>query len=632
MYEATVKLIERILGMSRRGKALFVLIFEVSNCFVATFLAYFIKYESISAVLNSSHILGGLWVVLLVSPLVLVPLILLSGTHQTITRFQVTKGNTRRAVYFTIYLVLSSTLFGIGFFENVPRSIGLIQSLILIVTSSVARSLFGQLTVLVKKSKNSSSDSSSIAIWGAGPSIPAIVNALTAHTAHSICAIFDDDRSYLHGKIGMHRVIGTNEFLRDFPPSSVNYILVSSDGRSGSRLGLIRRFRELGYEIRNVPDLLEFAVSNTTKSGERLLEDTELLMREAVAVEIPNISIDVSNNVFAITGAGGTIGKGITKKLLTLSPKKLILIDISEFALYRLSQELQDIGFGRGIDLEYVLGDVRDESLLSELCARNKIDTIYHVAAYKHVPIVEENIISGVLNNIFGTLKVANTFGKNGVTRFVLVSSDKAVRPTNIMGASKRVSELLVQSIAELYPDTCFSIVRFGNVLNSSGSVVPLFQKQILSGGPVTVTHPEVTRYFMTIEEACDLVIHASYLSDGGEVYILDMGVQIKIDDLAKRMIELHGRTVATETSGAGGIEIVYTGLRPGEKLYEELLVDGKQRPTAHPKIFVGEERFFPWKTINKELEVLKQLVARRDTEQVREYVMNLAFNRLNCE
>jgi len=321
--------------------------------------------------------------------------------------------------------------------------------------------------------------------------------------------------------------------------------------------------------------------------------------------------------VVMVTGAGGSIGSELCRQILTVHPSKLLLIEHSEFALYGIHQELEEKLSGRKIGLVPLLASVQDDERMREIMSTWHPDTVYHAAAYKHVPLVEHNPVEGVKNNVIGTMCAALAAAENCVSDFVLISTDKAVRPTNVMGASKRLAEMVLQAIAANYPGIKFSMVRFGNVLGSSGSVVPKFRQQIRDGGPITLTDPEISRYFMTIAEAAQLVIQAGALAKGGDVFVLDMGQPVKIMDLARRIIELSGLTVRDEQNPDGDIEIEITGLRPGEKLYEELILGDDPQPTQHAKIRRAQDAFIGWNELEIDLDTLKIALDHGDVEEI---------------
>jgi FlaA1/EpsC-like NDP-sugar epimerase len=328
--------------------------------------------------------------------------------------------------------------------------------------------------------------------------------------------------------------------------------------------------------------------------------------------------MNVSGKIVMVTGAGGSIGSELCRQILALNPSKLLLIEHSEFALYRIHQELEEKLSGRDIVLVPLLASVQDNERMREIMSAWHPNTVYHAAAYKHVPIVEHNPAEGIKNNVLGTLRTAQAAAEEGVADFVLISTDKAVRPTNMMGASKRLAEMVLQAIAQINSRTKFSIVRFGNVLGSSGSVVPKFRQQIRDGGPITLTHLDITRYFMTIPEASQLVIQAGAMAKGGDVFVLDMGQSVKIIDLARRMIELSGLTFRDEENPNGDIAIEITGLRPGEKLYEELLIGDNPKTTSHARIMKAHEEFTPWAELESKLDALEMALNVNDVGVIR--------------
>jgi FlaA1/EpsC-like NDP-sugar epimerase len=334
----------------------------------------------------------------------------------------------------------------------------------------------------------------------------------------------------------------------------------------------------------------------------------------------------ITGRTVLVTGAGGSIGSELCRQIAENRPARLLLVEHSEYNLYKIHHELADLARSEGgtSDLVPLLASVTDRVRLEQIFAHFPIDTVFHAAAYKHVPLVEQNVVEGIRNNVFGTMTTAQVAARNKVPDFVLISTDKAVRPTNIMGASKRCAEMIIQALHEIKPDTRFSMVRFGNVLGSSGSVVPLFRKQVAAGGPLTLTHAEITRYFMTIPEAAQLVLHAGAMAVGGDVFVLEMGEPVKIIDLARSIIELSGRTVRDESQPDGDIEIRVEGLRPGEKLHEELLIGGETIPTAHPRIMRSHERHLLWTELEPLLSELLLSLRANDAERTREMLRHI--------
>ncbi len=386
--------------------------------------------------------------------------------------------------------------------------------------------------------------------------------------------------------------------------------------RAAARIGL--------RVVRTLSGLSDVPIGKMNLSNVRDLDINNLLGREPVMPNHLLLSKNNINKVVLVTGAGGSIGSELCRQILAVGPEKLLLVELSEFALYAIHQELEERCAGKKTILLPLLASAQDEDRMREIMSTWRPDTVYHAAAYKHVPLVEHNPTEGIRNNVMGTLRTAQAAAENGVTDFVLISTDKAVRPTSIMGASKRLAEMVLQALAATKPGTKFSMVRFGNVLGSSGSVVPKFLQQIRDGGPITLTHPEITRYFMTLSESAQLVIQAGAMAKGGEVFVLNMGESVKIMDLARRMIELSGLTVRDEHYSKGDIEIEITGLRPGEKLYEELLIGDNPDLTSHPRIMKAHEDFMSWADLKPKLRTLELALSINDVSILRTVIAQL--------
>jgi FlaA1/EpsC-like NDP-sugar epimerase len=395
----------------------------------------------------------------------------------------------------------------------------------------------------------------------------------------------------------------------------------------------LQLLRGYNVTVRTLPSYSDLAEGRVTVNDIRELSISDVLGRDTVAPDPALMRRDIAGKTVLVTGAGGSIGSELCRQIFEQAPKKLVLFDHSEYALYAILHELQQksANISTDIDIYAILGSVTDKRRVEQLLQNMSPDTVFHAAAYKHVPLVEENMFEGIKNNLFGTLTLSQAAIDAGVKKFVLISTDKAVRPTNIMGASKRLAELVLQASSTAQTKTIFAMVRFGNVLDSSGSVVPLFREQIKAGGPVTVTHTDVTRYFMTISEAAELVIQAGAMTtaqpkfgQAAPVYLLDMGEPIKIYDLARHIIEFSGLTIYDAATGDGDIEIQITGLRPGEKLYEELLIGDAASASSHPKIKLADEAFLPWSALDKNLKTMADCIDLQQTEKILEIISEL--------
>jgi len=461
-------------------------------------------------------------------------------------------------------------------------------------------------------------DAKPIVIYGAGKTGNELYQTLLADQNIKIVGFFDESKHLKNLQINNIPILGEERDLVElkslYPNLEVLLALPNIDIKT--RRKIISFLQKIKVSVRSVPSLHELISDQKKMSDIQDLSIDDLLPRARL---VKGGIKDAHEKTYLITGAGGSIGSEIVRQLLESNPKKLILLEMSEYSLFNIERECLAISDIKELNTEIVpvLGDIRDFKYLKNLFCNHKIDSIYHAAAYKHVPLVEskENISKAAENNILGTYFLAIVAKEFNASTFIMVSTDKAVRPTNVMGATKRFAEIIIQSLNETQSNTKFSMVRFGNVINSSGSVIPLFLDQISKGGPVTVTHRDVKRYFMTIPEASNLVLQAAEMSTGGEVFILDMGDQIKIYDLAEKLIHLSGRNISSD--GGEGIEITEVGLRPGEKMYEELLISGDQLPTSNPKIFKSMESFPSYKSIEPSLENLKTAIMVNDYKKI---------------
>jgi FlaA1/EpsC-like NDP-sugar epimerase len=452
-----------------------------------------------------------------------------------------------------------------------------------------------------------------VIIYGAGESGRQIAQVMLGSSEYRPVAFIDDSRELQGALINGLPVRPASDLplLADRFDAKTVVLAMPSVPRSRRR-EILRAIAPAGLAIRSLPDLRDIVAGKVSETDLRSIDIADVLGRDMVPPDARLLASNLTGKAVMVTGAGGSIGSELCRQILSNRPRRLVLFELSEVALYDIESELRAFIRERQAQTELIalLGDVRETARLEQALRLYEVQTVYHAAAYKHVPIVEENVTQGVQNNVFGTWSAAEAAVRAGVEVFVLISTDKAVNPTNVMGATKRLAELVLQGLQEQHRDIIFSMVRFGNVLGSSGSVVPRFEEQIRKGGPVTVTHPDIVRYFMTIPEAAQLVIQAGAMAKGGEVFVLDMGAPVRIADLARRMIELSGHRVRESGASEEGIEIVYTGLRPAEKLFEELLIGGNVSGTDHPMIMRAMEHLIPWTQLEPQLQKLRTCAA----------------------
>jgi FlaA1/EpsC-like NDP-sugar epimerase len=483
----------------------------------------------------------------------------------------------------------------------------------------------GRLTVQwFLQSRNAAGDR--VVIYGAGEAGAHLVSALQGR-GDFVAVAFIDDNVALHGAVihglDVRPPQSLPGLIDEFGVTRVLLALPSISRRR--RLEIINQLEGLPVHVQTMPSTADLAAGNARVDDIREVDITDLLGRDAVPPIPKLLDASIRGKAVMVTGAGGSIGSELCLQIARLGPKRLVLLDLSEAALYKIDQSLQELAQRNALNVEVIalIGSAHHRARVREVLETYAVETVYHAAAYKHVPLVEHNMIEGIYNNVFGTLHAAEAAIAAGVKSFVLVSTDKAVLPTNVMGATKRFAELVLQGLNQRGSSTTFSMVRFGNVLASSGSVVPLFREQIRSGGPVTVTHPEIYRYFMTIPEAAALVLQAGSMGTGGDVFVLDMGSPVRIRDLAEKMIHLMGLTVRDEKHPDGDIEVHYTGLRPAEKLYEELLIGNNFSGTEHPGIMRAEEDFLPWNELEPLLNQLAAACERLDCTKAREVLLS---------
>lgn len=590
-----------------------VLAVDASLCVFTVWFAFYLRLGEFVA------LSGPALIATISSITIALPIFIISGLYRAIFRYSgwpaLMTVNKAAAVYGLIFAALFTA---IGF-NGVPRTVGLIQPILLVFavggSRAVARYWLGGLYQNELKLANLPR----VLIYGAGSAGRQLAAAMANSYEMRVVGFLDDD-DRLHG----HVLNGQPIFSPHDLPALVESLKVSDvllalpSMNRKRRIEILEQIRNAHVLVRTLPSVTELAQGKVTISDLRDLDIDDLLGRESVTPNHILLGKNIVGKSVMVSGAGGSIGSELCRQIINLNPSHLLLIEQSEFALYEIHQELHAKLENSSTKLVPLLASVRDEERMHEIMSTWQPDTVYHAAAYKHVPLVEHNPAEGIKNNVLGTLTAAKAAIENGVSDFVLISTDKAVRPTNVMGASKRLAEMVLQALTVNSPNTKFSMVRFGNVLDSSGSVVPKFRKQLRDGGPITVTHADVTRYFMTIPEAAQLVIQAGAMARGGDVFVLDMGEPVKIMDLARRMIALSGLTVRDEQNPDGDIEIEITGLRPGEKLYEELLIGDNPQPTSHTRIMKAHEDFLPWAELEHKLGALQVALDINDVAVVR--------------
>ena len=624
-----------LLALPRNGKRLVVIVLDLLIALLTVWLAFYLRVDQVSLPQHQQVY------VYLMAPLLAVPIFINFGLYRAIFRY------TGMAAMFTtvkavsIYAVLFFAALLFFKWEGVPRSVGLIQPLLFLLlvggSRAIARFWLAGLSGKLGHSEGR------LLIYGAGEAGVQTASALAMNRHFFLLGFVDDDNSKVGGSINGVDILGADDVAEAVERMGVTDILLAipSLGRA-QRNDIISRLRSLPVHVRTLPGMGDLATGRVTMQDFQELDVEDLLGRTPVAPDRTLLASNLGSKVVLVSGAGGSIGGELCRQILAEKPSKLVLLDHNEFGLYTIHSELLHLCAEKSLPVKLVplLASVSNFERLQEICMLHRPTTVYHAAAYKHVPLVESNFSEGVLNNIFGTLNMARATIESKATHFVLVSTDKAVRPTNVMGATKRMAELVLQALAEcktlqfdlldgtktaeVYNHTLFAMVRFGNVLGSSGSVVPLFRKQLLNGGPLTITHLDVTRFFMTIPEAAQLVLQAGAMATGGDVFVLDMGQPVKIIDLARRMAQLSGLTLRLDGSPDGDIDVEVTGLRPGEKLYEELLIGGNPEGTAHERIMKAHEEFVTWNLLAPILVSLRQAAVQNNETVIKNTFLHL--------
>ncbi len=602
---------QSVLALPRYAKRIIVMAVDISLCILTVWVAFYLRLGEVVSLADRA-----LWAVVISLALAL-PIFAVSGLYRAIFRYSgwsnIISVMQAVAVYGLLYAGIITAM-GI---QGTPRTIGLIQPVLLFLAIGGSRTLVRYWFGDALRSRLKAEGVPRSLIYGAGSAGRQLLSALDNSREMQVVGFLDDDER-LHGQVLNGQAISASADLpRLIETKGITHVLLAMPSVSRRRRNeILSSIKPHRVAVRTLPSLTDLAEGRVTTTDLRNLDIDELMGREPVTPDQTLLAQNILDKVVLVTGAGGSIGSELCRQIVKVKPKALLLVEISEYALYSIHAELE----GREVALVPLLASVQDIDRMGEIIGTWQPDTIYHAAAYKHVPLVEHNVIEGVKNNVFGTLATVQLAIEKGVSDFVLISTDKAVRPSNVMGASKRLAELCLQSLFDHHSKsgkTQLSMVRFGNVLNSSGSVIPKFRQQIKNGEAITLTHPEITRYFMSIPEAAQLVIQAGAMARGGDVFILDMGEPVQIDDLARRMIELSGLTVCDVQNPDGDIAISITGLRPGEKLYEELLLGDDPQPTRHSKIQRAQDPFVSWQELEADLSILRAAVHKNDIDEI---------------
>ena len=618
------KFAQIIFSLPTASKILIAIVFDLSSCFISVWLSYFLRLGEFVPFFRQEFLAS------IISIIIAIPIFIVFGLYKAVFRYSGSSALLlvlQAILAYGIIYGITLTIYGV---PGVPRTIGLIQPLVLFsFLASWRMTLSFWLGSLYRRKFNSFENPKTL-IYGAGSAGRQLFKAIRDSGSIDIRGFIDDDLSTQGRLIDGKQVYSPKKLKKLIDNNGINLVLLALPSVSRKRrIEIIKNLSNYNIAIRTIPGISAIALGLEKIDHIEDLDIDDLIGREQIEPFNHLMTQNISSKVILVTGSGGSIGSELCRQIIKLKPKKLLMVEINEFALYKIHSELSELQNKqdelKSIEIIPLIASVKNSRRIDEIMKIWNPSTIYHAAAYKHVPLVEHNVIEGLDNNIFGTLTIAELALKHKVLDFVLISTDKAVRPTNIMGASKRVSELCLQAlVGELLvlnkdkPKKKISIVRFGNVIDSSGSVIPKFREQIRNGGPLTITHKEIRRFFMTISEAAELVIQAGAMASGGDVFVLDMGEPVKIITLATRMIELSGLTVKNNSNPNGDIAIKMIGLRPGEKLYEELLISNNPEATKHPKIFKSLDPYIEWSKLKPKVDSLQKLLIKNDHKAIR--------------
>ena len=615
-----VNVAQHVIGLPRWTKRTLIVAVDIALCVLSVWIAYFLRVNEWTPLYGAAKwpVLGSLTLAL--------PIFAVMGIYRPVFRHAESTAFNQVLLASIIYALAYFTVFTAWSVPGVPRTIGIIQPILLFVFMIIIRISARYLLRALLDRGDGIFVMPRVLIYGAGVSGRQLAAAIASRREMKVIGFLDDNKGLQGASINGIRVYSPGSTLKVVKRLSVNEVFLAIPSATQRRRNeILSSLRSLNVLVRTLPDIIEMALSDSSTASITNLEINDLLGRDTVLPDIAAMASHIFDRVILVTGAGGSIGSELCRQILAVKPSILLLLDNNEYSLYSIHRELELYLTALPLDKSHkdiklvpLLGSVQDAQRVGDIISCWNPTHVYHAAAYKHVPLVEHNPIQGVMNNVFGTINVAQQCIYHKVPNFVLVSTDKAVRPTNTMGATKRLAEMALQALAAKGSHTCLSMVRFGNVLGSSGSVVPLFRQQIMSGGPVTITDERITRFFMTIPEAAQLVIQAGAMASGGDVFVLDMGEPVKIVDLARNMIELSGLTVRENSYPHGDIELRVVGLRPGEKLYEELLIEDAPIETGHPRIRKAIEDFLPPDTLDEKLFLIREAVNSRDPLKLR--------------
>lgn len=601
-----------LLGASRRSKRLLAAGADVISCVLAVVVSFSVRLG------YWQFLTEPMAMMVVVEIALFLPIFFAAGVYSNLFRFHGARGMIQISLACALLLVPNVIVFGLIAYPGVPRTVSVLFPLVFFalvaLSRIVARYFLVDLFGGIGAKRN-------VLIFGAGAAGRQLASSLAHESEYRLAAYIDDDPVLSRSKLEGIPIYPSDQLESVITRDAIEIVFLAIPSMPRARRAeLVERLQAADVHVLTLPGVTEIVDGKVSVSDLRQIDVADLLSRDPVRPDPELMRQTIAGKIVLVTGAGGSIGSELARQIVAQRPEKLILVEMTEAALYQIEVELRALARQQNLEVEIVpeLASIDKKGSVHRIFGRYRPHTIYHAAAYKHVPMVEANVVSGVANNLRGTLNCALAACEIGAERFILVSTDKAVRPTNVMGASKRICEMVLQALSTQDCPTVFSMVRFGNVLGSSGSVVPRFREQIARGGPVSVTHADIERYFMTIPEAAELVIQAGAMAEGGEVYLLEMGQPVKIIDLARTMIRLSGRTVQDEENPDGDIAIVETGLRPGEKLYEELLIGAEAQPTQHARIFRAREDHPPWADLEEQLVQIDRLVRVGDALGIR--------------